>query len=263
MCGGVGRSSLAPVIRQRLTYANVMATIAVVLSLGGTTAFAAGQLRKNSVGAGQLRKDSVTGAKVKDGSLGGADVNAATLGTVPTAAHAQTAGRADSAGVADSAKRADAAAPTGPAGGDLIGAFPNPTVAPKAIDASKLADGSVTAPKLADDAVGADAIAPQAVGKEAIAHGAVGAPALRGIDEVRADFFGSGIIHGPTSVNELSVSCPDGTTLLSGGFATSVIGGANIESSRRRSLSNTWVVTGTTNGTVNIPVQVYAYCLEG
>ncbi|HEX6665023.1 MAG TPA: hypothetical protein VF081_00330 [Solirubrobacterales bacterium] len=98
-------------LRKRLTYANVMSSLAVFLVLGGATAFAAGQLAKNSVGAKQLRKNAVsaakikkdavtdakikdgavTGAEVKDGSLTGADVNLATLGTVPSAATAGAA----------------------------------------------------------------------------------------------------------------------------------------------------------------------------
>jgi hypothetical protein len=40
-----------------------MSTIAVVLALGGATAFAASQLAKNSVGAKQLKKNAVTGVK--------------------------------------------------------------------------------------------------------------------------------------------------------------------------------------------------------
>jgi hypothetical protein len=98
-------------IRKRLTYANVMSSIAVFLVLGGATAFAATQLGKNSVGTKQLKKNAVTakkikknavtsakikkdavnGGKVKDGSLTGADINLSTLGTVPSAAHASTA----------------------------------------------------------------------------------------------------------------------------------------------------------------------------
>src|SRR5207245_946236 len=70
-------------IRQRFTYANVMSTIAVFLTLGGATALAAGQLGKNSVGSRQLKAKSVTtgklannavnGAKVANGSLTGED----------------------------------------------------------------------------------------------------------------------------------------------------------------------------------------------
>jgi hypothetical protein len=49
----------------KLTYANVMATIAVFLVLAGGTAFAATQmLPKNSVGAKQIKKGAVTPAKL-------------------------------------------------------------------------------------------------------------------------------------------------------------------------------------------------------
>jgi len=97
-------------LSKRLTYANVMSSIAVFLVLGGATAFAAG-LAKNSVGSKQLKKNAVTsakikknavtnkkikanavtGAKVKDGSLSGADINLASLGTVPSAENANNA----------------------------------------------------------------------------------------------------------------------------------------------------------------------------
>jgi hypothetical protein len=53
-------------LRGKLTYANVMATIAVFLVLAGGTAFAAKEalLPKNSVGAKQLKKGAVTPAKL-------------------------------------------------------------------------------------------------------------------------------------------------------------------------------------------------------
>jgi hypothetical protein len=50
-------------IRSRVTYANVMATIAVFLALGGG-AYAAFSLPRNSVGAKQLKKHAVTPSKV-------------------------------------------------------------------------------------------------------------------------------------------------------------------------------------------------------
>jgi hypothetical protein len=87
-------------IRKRLTYANVMSSIAVFLVLGGATAFAAG-LAKNSVGSKQLKKNAVTSAKIKsnavttakikNGAITGAKVNAGSLGTVPNATHADSA----------------------------------------------------------------------------------------------------------------------------------------------------------------------------
>jgi hypothetical protein len=84
-------------IRKRLTYANVMSSIAVFLVLGGATALAASQLAKKSVGTKQLKGSAVTAAKIKknavtkakikngavdgskiaDGSVTGSDINAA------------------------------------------------------------------------------------------------------------------------------------------------------------------------------------------
>lgn len=103
-------------IRKRLTYANVMSSLAVFLVLGGATAFAASkiganQLKANSVKTGKIVKEavttaklkknavtnakiadnSVTGAKVQDGSLTGSDINLGTLGTVPSANNANNA----------------------------------------------------------------------------------------------------------------------------------------------------------------------------
>jgi hypothetical protein len=56
-------------LRCRLTYANVVATLALFLALGGATAVAASQLGKNSVGSKQLKKNSVTTAKIKNGAV--------------------------------------------------------------------------------------------------------------------------------------------------------------------------------------------------
>jgi hypothetical protein len=102
------RSGIGKQIRRRLTYANVMATIAVFLCLGGATAVAAGQLAKNSVGPRQLKANSVTtgklannsvnGAKVVNGSLTGADINIGALGNVPSATTAASAGNSNTVG---------------------------------------------------------------------------------------------------------------------------------------------------------------------
>jgi len=73
-------------IRKRLTYANVMSSLAVFLVLGGATAFAASQLDKNSVGSRQLKKNAVTAAKIKKNAVTGAKLRESTLGTVPGAA---------------------------------------------------------------------------------------------------------------------------------------------------------------------------------
>jgi hypothetical protein len=87
-------------LRRRLSYANVMATIAVFVALGGS-AYAVTQLPKNSVGAKQLKKNSVTAAKIKDGAITGQKIKLSTLGTVPSASSAATAATAGNASNAD------------------------------------------------------------------------------------------------------------------------------------------------------------------
>ena len=99
-------------IRKRLTYANVMSSIAVFFVLGGGAAIAANQLGKNAVGPKQLKKNAVTTpklkknavstaklkknavatAKIRNNAVTGAKINEATLGAVPSAATAGTAG---------------------------------------------------------------------------------------------------------------------------------------------------------------------------
>jgi hypothetical protein len=116
-------------IHKRLTYANVMSSIAVFLVLGGATAFAAlgkntvgsKQLKKNAVTAVKIKANAITSAKVQDGSLTGADLNLGTVGTVPSATNAVHAGSADSAKQADSATKAGtASAPTTLASGQTL-----------------------------------------------------------------------------------------------------------------------------------------------
>jgi hypothetical protein len=77
-------------IRLRLTYANVMATIAVFIALGGAS-YAAINLPKNSVGSKQIKKNAITTAKIKNGAVSGAKIKASSLGTVPSATHADNA----------------------------------------------------------------------------------------------------------------------------------------------------------------------------
>ncbi|HEX6781793.1 MAG TPA: hypothetical protein VF125_07150 [Solirubrobacterales bacterium] len=98
-------------IRKRLTYANVVSTLALFVALGLSSAYAANQLGKNSVGPKQLKKGAVTAAKLKpgavttaklaDGAVTGEKVREETLGKVPAALQADRAvqaGNADSLG---------------------------------------------------------------------------------------------------------------------------------------------------------------------
>jgi hypothetical protein len=105
-------------VRVKLTYANVISTLALFLVLSGGAAYAASNLGKNSVGPKQLKKnavttakiknEAVTAAKVKKGTLTGAQINVSTLGTVPSATTATNATNAANATNAQHAQTADA-----------------------------------------------------------------------------------------------------------------------------------------------------------
>ena len=94
-------------IRKRLTYANVMSSIAVFLVLGGASAVAANQLAKNSVGSKQLKSNAVTAAKIKanavtsakiqNEAVTGDKIKESSLGPVPKAVDATNAVNATNA----------------------------------------------------------------------------------------------------------------------------------------------------------------------
>lgn len=81
-------------LNSRLTYANVMSTVAVFIALGGASYAAlklprssvgSKQLKKNAVITAKIKKEAVTAAKVRKGTLTGMQIDASTLGLVPTA----------------------------------------------------------------------------------------------------------------------------------------------------------------------------------
>src|SRR5215218_9253006 len=55
-------------IRSQLTYANVMATVAVFIALGGTS-YAVTQLPRNSVGAKQIRSGAVAKSELRPNAV--------------------------------------------------------------------------------------------------------------------------------------------------------------------------------------------------
>jgi hypothetical protein len=103
----------------RPTYANVVSTLCLFLLLGGTSALAATQLAKNSVGTKQIKKNAVVTAKIKNGAITTKKIK---NGAVTTA------------------KIGDAAVTTS-------------KVADSAVTSEKITDAAVTSSKLADDAV--------------------------------------------------------------------------------------------------------------
>lgn len=72
-------------LKPRLSYANVVASLALFVALGGTS-YAVSALPKSSVGSRQLRSNAVSSSKVKDRSLGVRDLSLSARTTLRGAA---------------------------------------------------------------------------------------------------------------------------------------------------------------------------------
>jgi hypothetical protein len=106
-------------LKLRLSYANVVSSIALFLALGGATAYAVNQLPPKSIGAKQLRPGAVTADKIRK--------------------HAVTAPKIE----ANAIKSGKIAA----------GAVKEPKLANASVSNQKLANGAISTEKIGPDAV--------------------------------------------------------------------------------------------------------------
>lgn len=88
-------------LKRQLKFANVIALVALFVSLGG------GVYAASKINGKQIKKSSIAGSKLKADTVTGSQVNESTLGTVPSARSADSARTADSATTAVSAQTAD------------------------------------------------------------------------------------------------------------------------------------------------------------
>lgn len=97
--------------RGRLSYANVMATLAFFVAIGGTTIAATkidgGDIERGSIKGKSLAKRTIPGSKLKPDSIGGPQIREASLGPVPAAELAFGARDSDQVGGMTAAELTD------------------------------------------------------------------------------------------------------------------------------------------------------------
>jgi hypothetical protein len=219
-------------LRSRLTYANVMSTIAVFVAVSTGGAYAANtifsadivdgevktpdlanaavsgpKLKPSAVTTDRIAGGAVTTDRVKDNNLGGRDV------------------------LDNSLKGSDIDESTltnigggGPAGGDLTGSYPNPEIAADAVGPAELATGSVGFFELKSII---------------IEHNTASVPEAGGVGSVRAE-------------------CPSGWLLLAGGARFAFRSG---DISASFPDVSGWTAEGQNNGTVAQDLTASAVCI--
>jgi trimeric autotransporter adhesin len=91
-------------LRKRLTYANVMSSLAIFLVLGGATAFAAtkigsNEIKANAILTGKIKKEAVTEGKIKAGAIGNTRLANGAVTETKLATGAVTASKINTSGL--------------------------------------------------------------------------------------------------------------------------------------------------------------------
>jgi hypothetical protein len=128
-------------IRSKISPGVVLGVIAILIALSGTSialpgrnSVDSGDIKKNAVRTPDVKNQNLRGADVAPNTLTGADINEGSLGTVPSAGSAQ---------------------PSGSAGGDLAGSYPNPSVGANKINSANIVNNTLGADDLGANSVAA------------------------------------------------------------------------------------------------------------
>ena len=228
-------------IRQRLTYANVMSSLAVFMVLGGGAAIAA-NLPKKSVGTPQLKANAVKTGKigknaVKTGKLGPAAVKTGKIAN----------------GAVLTTKLGDLAVTSGKLANESV---LTDKIAPDAVTVGKLANNAVTTDKIAGEAVITGKLANDSVVAAKLASGAVTAPKFG-----TATFTLGPTVNAPVGASFSTFDCPAGRRMLSGGLLNSNTDEDLVLIGSHPNNPNQWRVQVFNSSAGTIPYRIVMHCL--
>lgn len=159
----------------------------------------------------------------------------------------------------------------GPAGGDLVGSYPNPQLRTGAIVGTDITDGTIFGRHIADGTLSGDHIIDGTVGPADIADASIGLADMGfgsvGSRQLLESFVvksGPNPVGGNNASGGNAVSCPLGTRLLSGGaeWSTPAQGLSFLVNSPVQGQADRWEVSGQNNSGSTRSIFAKALCLS-
>ncbi len=215
----------------------VISCLALFLALAGsalaakTASIGSRQIVNGSVRTVDLRDNAVSSPKIADATVTAADLGPDSVGSDEIAKDA-----VNSDEIAENAVASNEVAPDSLTAGDL---------APNSVGSSEVADQSLTQNDLG----------PDSVGSSEIQAGAIRASELGTIIQVS-----NSTPIAANSSGSVSVQCPAGTTVISGGGQPDNFG---VEMTSTLRSGNGWLYQAKNNNAAASKLTVFAYCLTG
>ncbi len=255
------------ILRRRPSPAFVLASIALLVALGGTSVAAVqATVPKNGVGSAQLKENAVTSAKIKNAAVTSAKLASNAVTSAKLANNAVTSAKLASnavtsakiaAGAVTSGKLGDGAVTTASIANDAV---TNAKIANNAITSAQVQNGSLVA---ADFAAGQLPQGPPGQAGPQGVPGPAGPPGLTAIQIVSITSDNGGDNTGATA------TCPSGKKLIGGGAGISGTGQAHAYLGESApNTSNGWHAVGRNDDDVEAAgppfddwtLTVYAIC---
>ena len=204
----------------------VIACLALFAALSGTALAAKATIGSNQIVNGSVRTADLRDSAVNSAKVADASITANDLGT-------------DSVGSDEIAK-------------DAVN---TDEIAKDAVKSDEIAENAVTSSEVADQSLTQNDLGPDSVGSSELQAGSVRASELGPIIQVS-----NSTPIAATSSGSVSVGCPAGTTVISGGGQPDNFG---VEMTSTLRSGNGWLYQAKNNNAAASKLTVFAYCLTG